>query len=194
MKALTVKVPWSFAIAHGSKRVENRGWPAPPGLTELAIHAGARSGWDYGGEDSPLVQEAWFQWLVRTGHLSRDVPRDADLSLTEESRLLDFGAVVAVAKVDGCHWAADCDREVNDFATIEYCSQWAMPGQYHWQLKDVRTLATPVPCRGHQKLWTLPDDVEQAVRAQLARNSEPPMDTPKQVADELFRRAFGHTP
>lgn len=30
--------------------------------------------------------------------------------------------------------------------------------------------------------------------AQSARNPEPPMETPRQVADELFRRAFGRTP
>jgi hypothetical protein len=41
------------------------------------------------------------------------------------------------------------------------------PGQWHWELTDVRPLAGPVPCRGAQRLWGLPIDVEAAARAQL---------------------------
>jgi hypothetical protein len=44
MKALTVRQPWSGAIAHQSKRVENRTWPLPSKYwgARILIHAGAQ--------------------------------------------------------------------------------------------------------------------------------------------------------
>lgn len=44
MKALTIRQPWAGAIAHGTKRVENRSWklPAKQLGERILIHAGAR--------------------------------------------------------------------------------------------------------------------------------------------------------
>ena len=44
MKALTIRQPWSGAIAHGSKRVENRSWKLPAKYegARILIHAGAQ--------------------------------------------------------------------------------------------------------------------------------------------------------
>lgn len=47
------------------------------------------------------------------------------------------------------------------------CDPWAVRGQFHWELDDVRPLPDPVPCRGALGLWRLPEDVEKAVREQL---------------------------
>ncbi|MFG2532783.1 hypothetical protein [Streptomyces sp. NPDC048516] len=43
MKALTIRQPWSGAIAHQSKRVENRTWKLPDKYrgARILIHAGA---------------------------------------------------------------------------------------------------------------------------------------------------------
>ncbi|MFF1709260.1 hypothetical protein [Streptomyces sp. NPDC058268] len=43
MKALTIKQPWAGAIAHQTKRVENRSWklPAAHEGARILIHAGA---------------------------------------------------------------------------------------------------------------------------------------------------------
>lgn len=40
-------------------------------------------------------------------------------------------------------------------------------GPIGWVLADVIALPEPVPCRGAQGLWTLPDDVERRVMAQV---------------------------
>lgn len=148
MRALTVKQPWAWAIMHG-KRVENRVWQRPFRGT-LAIHAG--KGWDFDGEDSPLVQRAWRNAGNDLLHLD---PKDLQMAM---------GGVIAVADlVDICsasagsHLPARCD-----------CGPWAARGQYHWQLANVRPLAEPVPCKGALGLWRLPEDVEAAVRGQLA--------------------------
>jgi hypothetical protein len=163
MQALTVKVPWSFAIAHGPKRVENRSWPPPRSLRELAIHAGARSGWDDAGEFSPLVIDAWRDYVATLPADNAALPWPR-----RESLHLDFSAVVAVAEITASHAGLSMRWPCQGG---ELCSEWAVPGQYHWQLGNVRTLATPVPCSGNRKLWTLPDEVESAVRAQLARRA-----------------------
>lgn len=146
LKAITVRPPWSWAIMNG-KNIENRGWQRPFRGT-LAIHAG--KGWDYDGEDSPLVGRAWQD----AGNGPYPHPKHPQIVL---------GAVVAVADVvDICgaqmrsYMPSDCE-----------CGPWAVRGQYHWRLGNVRALSEPVPCRGALGLWTLPDDVEAAVVAQL---------------------------
>ena len=160
MRALTVRPPWSWAIAHGGKSVENRGWPTTyRGL--LAIHGGARSRWDPDGEASPLIREAW---AARAR--SRPNAHNSIWLLRKTTEWMAFGAVVAAAELRSCCWPADCPRGNG-------CSPWAVVGQYHWQLANVRPLAEPVPCRGALGLWRLPADVEEKVRAQLgARDVE----------------------
>lgn len=32
-------------------------------------------------------------------------------------------------------------------------------GLWHWMLADAEPLPAPIPCRGRQSLWTLPDDL-----------------------------------
>ena len=76
-----------------------------------------------------------------------------------EAAAVRYGAVLAVATVTGsCNVVLGCDGD---------CSPWAVRGQDHWHLADVRPLAEPVPCRGALGLWRLPGDVEKAVLAQM---------------------------
>ena len=145
MRALTIKPPWSEAIRYGTKRVENRSWPAPAFAlrTVIAIHAG--KGFDY---------DAVFPRSPMT------LP-PADCAL---------GAVVAVARLANCHDSPDCYGSLQRPGSGQHplCSPWAIRFQWHWLLADVRPLAEPVPCRGALGLWRLPEDVEKAVREQLS--------------------------
>lgn len=78
MRALTIRQPWAAAIAHGPKRIENRGKPIPAKHvgTTILIHAGA-------AEDvNALPADMVSHW-----------PRH-------------FGAIIAVATLAGCHQAA----------------------------------------------------------------------------------------
>jgi hypothetical protein len=152
MRALTVRPPWSWAIAHGGKNIENRSWPTSyRGL--LAIHGGARSRWDPDGQASPLLRAAWAEHAR-----SRPEAHNTIWLLRKSTEWMAFGAVVAVAELRGCHGPDDCPAT---------CSPWAAWGQYHWNLFDARALPEPVPCRGALGLWRLPEDVEKAVREQL---------------------------
>ncbi|MYW29761.1 ASCH domain-containing protein [Streptomyces sp. SID2119] len=88
MRALTIRQPWASAIAHGSKRTENRSWPAPAKHlgTRILIHAAA-------SED-------------RTPRPSRDVPLELtrDMDIWPDTR----SAIVAVATLAGCHFDNRC--------------------------------------------------------------------------------------
>ncbi len=67
--------PWASAIAYGTKRIENRTWPTDHrGL--VLIHAGRTL--DPNARDAPLARP----------FLRRPYPR---------------GAIVAVARLEGCH-------------------------------------------------------------------------------------------
>lgn len=141
MRALSIQQPWANAIVYGTKRVENRTWDAPRWVIGqiVAIHTSKKP--DVSAR--PPAGESW--------------PMDHRMHL---------GAVIAIAKVAGCHHATSCPRH-EEGAPWPLCTAWSARGQFHWELADVRPLAEPVPCKGALGLWRLPDDVEKAVRAQL---------------------------
>jgi hypothetical protein len=77
IRALTIRQPWAGAIAHRTKRVENRSWKLP------AKHEGARI-------------------LI---HAAAQIDKNA--TVYGPDYLDVRSAVVAVATVTGCHWSDD---------------------------------------------------------------------------------------
>lgn len=131
MKALSIRQPWAGLIAAGIKHIENRTWyTAYRG--PLAIHASAKP--------DPDAQ------LARITHL-------AGVTIDDVWRLAaPRSCVIAVAELDDIRHCADrpgpCD-----------CGPWAIRGQQHWHLANVRPLATPIGARGALGLWDFPQDV-----------------------------------
>lgn len=144
MKAITVRNPYAWAIAVGWKPVENRTRPTSY-RGDVAIHAGAA--WFRGAElDRRVIRAFWG------AHGSGLDP--APSALAPEW----WRAVVAVAELYDSHWRA----------TGCCVSEWANPDAgAHLLLRNVRRLREHVPAVGALGLWTLPDDVERAVREQL---------------------------
>lgn len=137
MKTLSVRQPWSWAIARGFKPVENRTWSTPY-RGPLAIHAGQR--WDDSGDEA-------LRFVVST---LRAQGSPVPPTLQDELPLSGTGLVVAVVDLvdicgDGVH--GECD-----------CGPWAATGQMHWRLANARPLAEPVPAKGRLGLWDF--DVE----------------------------------
>ena len=162
---LTVRPPWSWAIAHGGKRIENRSWDLKY-RGPLWLHSGARSRWDPAGGHSPLVRAGW-DWYVRNLPDWPGLPA-TDVTLGRRTTLMPFGAVIAAVQVIGCHHSSRCQQPpATRYSLPTFCSPWALQEQYHVELSAVRPLPEPVPCKGALGLWRLPDDVEKAVREQL---------------------------
>lgn len=136
--ALTVRPPWSIAIAMGQKTAENRKWATRHrGL--VAIHSAVTVAPD--AFSFPPLARLW----------------------TPGTRF-HKGCVVAVATLADCHPAGPCEARNGP----GMCSEWAMPGYaFHWLLEDAIALPEPVPATGRERLWPLPGDAEKAVRVQL---------------------------
>lgn len=154
MRAITLWQPWCSAIFSCGKPIENRDWPPPPWIIgePLALHAGKF--YDVDG--------ASFGW-----------PKEAPPIPKRGS--VPQGAVIGVVRVTGATYCPkDAMRQLDlgdVIAQVRKLSpeqrRWLV-GDYGWHLVDVRPLAVPVKCRGGQKIWTLPDDVEAEVLRQLS--------------------------
>ena len=147
MMALTIHQPWAWAIAAGHKRVENRNWTRRY-RGPLAIHASVR--WDADGEHVVPGLVLPPKWWTEPGVLPR-------------------GAFVAVAElVDVCAETVNTMRRAPLGEVWCGCGPWAVPGLYHWKLTGVRALDAPVPCRGAQGLWSVPDEVRRLLAVEPA--------------------------
>lgn len=173
MPALTVLQPHTGCIAWLGKDTENRSRRCPEKFTgcDVAIHAAADTdrwatalppGFE-GLFGAPAQVVAWQQWQRKP----RRGPRDTG----HWPLRLALGAVVAVATITGSHPCREhdyCRGQGVQVLPGGLCSPWARPWGWHWTLADVRPLATPVPCKGAQGFWRLPDAVDKLVRQQAA--------------------------
>lgn len=164
MKAITVKQPWAWAIAHGGKTVENRSrgtaYRGP-----LAIHAG--QAWSERGAEDGRVLNAWTAWLSGrptsppTPEHMRDQWEHSDVLEPDDERereLIPRGAIVAVAELVDAHPDAGCCRPWGESQYSE-ASGRVRTVVNHLVLEEIRPLAEPVPCRGALGLWRLPEDI-----------------------------------
>jgi hypothetical protein len=161
-----VHQPWSWALSIGAKPVENRDWPPPSRLfgKPLAIHAGRQ----FDGEAADFLAKNRPAF-----GLADPLPKPSEIAL---------GHVVAVARLAGAVFVAEVEEarpgeplsrklEVRDIrgtvtparAAELAASPWAA-GPFLWVLEDVVRIDPPVPCRGFQKLWTVPPAITDVVR------------------------------
>ncbi|MFK4070504.1 hypothetical protein [Streptomyces sp. NPDC029674] len=117
IRGISIKQPWATSIVVGAKTIENR---AQHWLWRgwLLVHASQQIEWP----------------ALRWPHVARAV----------RNRDLPTGAVIAVARLTGCHQDPD---------GAPPCTPWAQPGQWHLELADVQELALPIPARGQLGPW-----------------------------------------
>ena len=125
-RALTVRQPWAWAIIHGGKDVENRGWPVPKTVElpqRIAIHAAMG-----------CTQKEWgraAEWMRLRG-----LPTPPSLEH------LPRGAIIGTVEVFGC--------------SPHFPSPWVDGSGFAWLLRRTQAFARPVTCTGRLGLWEIP--------------------------------------
>jgi hypothetical protein len=163
MMALTIRQPWAWAIAAAGKDVENRSWHTGY-RGPLAIHAGLAE-----AEPDGMPADACrgYAWAL--------IERDAR-GRAGRTPAAALGAIIAVAELAGCHLhdagGEGCGHDGRwRTADDDLCSQWAQPGQWHWQVAHVRPLAQPLPLRGRIGLWPVPAAQRRLLLAEIGGQS-----------------------
>lgn len=137
LRGLTLVRPWDYAIAHGPKRIENRGshWRSIKGKL-VAIHAGQR--WD--AQNAPGIAALCG---IELSELRR---------ISEQQK----GTIRCVARVaDVFLYEEDHPPHRDDV--------WAS-GPYCYQLDQVVRAFERIECKGRQGLFVLPPSVELRCR------------------------------
>ena len=131
MRAISLWQPWATAIALGVKRVETRHWSTRY-RGPLLIHAARRFD----------AEQREFASVERTlGRLPSRLP---------------LGALVAVAILADVRPTDELHSEVS---AIERLYGNYGPGRFGWLLRDIRPLPEPIPYKGHQSFFDVPDSV-----------------------------------
>ena len=146
--AVTLIRPWPYAVTDLDKDVENRSY-VPSGIKKgdwFAVHAG--KSWDKGGA----------HWIEET--FWKTIPPEPEHPT----------GIVAIAEYLG-HFSGG-DRGIKNCSWLIgeplLDSSW-FSGPYGWKLGRVVKLSEPVPCRGYQKVWSIPDDAQEALNREIER-------------------------
>ena len=148
MKAITLWQPWASMIAIGCKVNETRSWKTLH-RGPIAIHAAKRF-----REDEMIFARD----VILFHRPIQDAIRTYGMSC-----LADFplGAIVAVANIIDVIPTEDA---YGIYGVVDYELGDYTPGRFAWLLEDIKHLP-PIPCRGAQGIWNLPDDIERMVSA-----------------------------
>lgn len=156
MKAITLYQPWASAIAVGLKHFETRSWRTQY-RGPLAIHAAK--------ETPSRVIKA----MGESNYLA--LQADVQIASPEEGfPALPTGCIVTTGILAACLYTTEpaifrgfdaeserIDRAFGDFS----------PGRFAWRLDHVKINGfIPIPCRGAQGLWDVPQDIEALIRDQ----------------------------
>jgi len=59
------------------------------------------------------------------------------------------------------------DKFINEQSDIERLTGFWQPGNYAWELTDIKPLPKPIPARGLPGLWEVPREIQQQICEQL---------------------------
>lgn len=153
MKCISLWQPWSSAIALGSKRIETRGWSTKY-RGPLAIHAAKR-----------MVKSEMLD--IQRSQVWQSALIDAykgDIRFWWE--VLPFGQIVATCELVDCRPSESFEASVLDRVRRADIGGWTerdmgnfTAGRFGWVLDKVVPLATPIPFKGLQGLFNVPDEL-----------------------------------
>lgn len=141
MKVISLHQPWATLMAYDLKKIETRSWGTNY-RGPIAIHA--------------TKKQPYF--------INNTIRQTLDyLNLNMEN--LPLGAIIAVREEFDC---IKIQREIEhvglpghelDHGKFErYFGDYTI-GRFAWFTRDIKKLKKPIPARGYQGLWTIPDEV-----------------------------------
>lgn len=141
-RALSVRNPWAWAIAHEGKNIENRSWSAPDALIgeRIAIHASRYPG-------HVKMADEWEAFALFCEVRRLELLHRVTLRKLEESS----GAIVATAAL------------VRVVTKSE--NPWFV-GPVGFELNHVIALREPIPCKGALRFWRVPRLLRCQIRTQ----------------------------
>lgn len=143
MLAITLWQPWLLCFSKYDKRVENRSWPLPQKHIgqPVALHAGARR---------PKLSDIQIASILAGDKLPRN------------PLMYELGSIVATAVVRGCvHMGAGGQPVImGDVGDYDPRNDRWFAGKYGHVYSDIKVLTVPVPCKGQQRYWYLPAEIE----------------------------------
>ena len=167
MKALPLWQPYAQLIALGKKRIVTRGWTPPASLIgqTIAIHATA-GGLSKRDELELLARNECIYDALR--HLAPEIDGDPRVVARDIREQLPRGAVIATARLvrvarisaHGADRLALLNPEEHAFGDYT-------PGRFAWILDGAQALAAPVPAKGRQGIFDVPDHRLPGIPAQL---------------------------
>lgn len=155
MKAITIWQPYASLLAQREKLYETRGW-ATNYRGPIAIHAAAKDPRTLPKE----LREALGPYVENMDEL----PRGAVIATADLVNVWHIvyhpGTDVDVAKhIPIGAESMSTDKHAPDFGDYfvptekEMALGYWVPGNYAWELQNVRILPEPIPARGKQGLW-----------------------------------------
>ena len=162
MKALSLWQPWASAITLGLKRIETRSWRTNY-RGRLLIHAAKKK-----LTNDEYVELAYLSAYQDVARLARPDLKGQGIAIARIFHShLPYGALIAVCDLVG--WQR-FDPSTLPGSTIrgsghqiplteqEYALGNYGPGRFGWILSNIRALSKPIPYKGRQGLFEVPDD------------------------------------
>lgn len=172
LRALTLWPEWAWAIHHLDKRVENRIWAIP--LEEwFALHAGKH----IGGRPGTNAEGEGVRGLAGMAHSAAWGVRAVGTAGTSWSVIFTHATLPSVTAHDPrCEMETANPIRVSAILGLFRVTAHHRPGTTGpWKVPDAignvfdyHPLPTPVPCRGAQGLWTVPEDVAAQIEVPRA--------------------------
>ena len=157
MKALSLYQPWASLLVCGAKRYETRSWPTKY-RGQFLIHAGKM----------PYDPDFCY------GLLNQQFADALNLPDVHSFDTLPYGCIIGVGEIVDCYRISKTPKPelytlwypgngFNGFTVRGISPQeqafgdWS-EGRYAWEIANARMLDKPVPWKGRQRLFNVPDN------------------------------------
>ena len=132
MKGISLWQPWASLWACGRKSFETRHWSTSY-RGPLIIHAAQKICLDISDELRAILEDEFG------GHWTRELPA---------------GALIAHCRLINCIATDHLHINVEERAQGDFT-----PGRFAWDISNLTMLERPIPWRGHQSLFDVPDHI-----------------------------------